>query len=432
MKLSDDQEKVIELLEDENPKSKVIGSAGTGKTLVMKQFMADNPDIIFRVLTPTHKASMVSKNTYRNNKNCQVMTYHKCLSYVKVYDKFGKCSFEPDKSKWESDPTIDEVVYIIDEVSMITQECLDVINEYVEHITIITPPRVIFIGDDYQLPPVKTEGKVILSPIFDLEIPGVKLTQVMRSNSNIIKDVFSKFREFVDKNKFDHQYLYSLESKEVKSYGDKNKFLKTMVEYNKTKDDVITVTYSNNSCYSYTSAVKESMGVDIDSFYQGQNVIVSSYVSSIRLASSVTLEIIKSYGKSNLVVDGKEFSFNFYDISWGGKIHNIKKICVKDRDRWNAFVAKERQKVKDKSLVETNKSEIQKLWTNFDNFKINHDFPITDNIACTAYKSQGSTYKHVFVDLKNITNCGRNKEELLFRAAYTAVSRASQSLHILL
>ena len=55
------------------------------------------------------------------------------------------------------------------------------------------------------------------------------------------------------------------------------------------------------------------------------------------------------------------------------------------------------------------------------------DIPIKYSYALTVYKSQGSTFKKVFIDTEDVYDCVKNNS-VLNKTLYTAVTRASDKI----
>ena len=55
---------------------------------------------------------------------------------------------------------------------------------------------------------------------------------------------------------------------------------------------------------------------------------------------------------------------------------------------------------------------------------------ISYGYSITTHKSQGSTFRSVYLHLGNIINCNSNEEES-YRCLYTALTRSSKKVHIL-
>jgi ATP-dependent exoDNAse (exonuclease V) alpha subunit len=70
------------------------------------------------------------------------------------------------------------------------------------------------------------------------------------------------------------------------------------------------------------------------------------------------------------------------------------------------------------------------LWEFYYYFYIDQFAQINYGNVITTHRSQGSTYKRVYVDLIDIIKSNDNKKEG-FQCLYTAVTRASENLEIL-
>ena len=71
------------------------------------------------------------------------------------------------------------------------------------------------------------------------------------------------------------------------------------------------------------------------------------------------------------------------------------------------------------------------LWENFYQRYIDSIADISYGYAITTHKSQGSNYKVIFVDMKNIITNNINQKES-YRCLYTAITRTSKYLNILM
>ncbi len=72
----------------------------------------------------------------------------------------------------------------------------------------------------------------------------------------------------------------------------------------------------------------------------------------------------------------------------------------------------------------------QQLWEFYYYYYIDQFAQINYGNAITTHRSQGSTYKNVYVDLIDIITCNDIKKEA-YQCLYTAVTRASNNLEIL-
>lgn len=165
-KLSDNQKKSIKHLAL-NKFSALTGSAGTGKTHVIKALCSlseINKESIM-ILTPTGKARTLLQNV----DNAQTKTIAGFLSKYERYD-FDNAYFSI-KEKYESKTPYKTV--IIDETSMVSETMLAAIFEVVGS----NAERIILVGDHCQLPPIE-EGK----PFYDI----IKYLEENKLNNNLL------------------------------------------------------------------------------------------------------------------------------------------------------------------------------------------------------------------------------------------------------
>ena len=111
-----------------------------------------------------------------------------------------------------------------------------------------------------------------------------------------------------------------------------------------------------------------------------------------------------------------------------------------DKEIYNANIEKIKDTLKNinthiihnykQNLVFWDKIMLQ-LWDFYYYFYIDQFAQVNYGNAITTHRSQGSTYKRVYVDLIDIIKCNDVKKEG-FQCLYTAVTRASENLEILL
>lgn len=81
-----------------------------------------------------------------------------------------------------------------------------------------------------------------------------------------------------------------------------------------------------------------------------------------------------------------------------------------------------------RAIIDTLFSRLWKLYYQFHVWKF---ADISYGYALTTHKSQGSTYGHVFVNVSNILGCKKVTPVVRARSLYTAMTRASDTVHIL-
>ena len=170
--LSDEEERTIFLLK---------GFAGTGKTTFLGTLLKTLPKFGWKhhLLAPTGRAAKVM-STYGGKK---AQTIHRKIYKQKEDSNSGNLIFERQPNKEEG------TVYIIDEASMIADSrefgSNGLLNDLINFVFEGDENKIIFIGDEAQLPPVSMN----LSPALDLDhlqnqyyskVYTLTLTEVMR------------------------------------------------------------------------------------------------------------------------------------------------------------------------------------------------------------------------------------------------------------
>lgn len=201
--LTEDQLKIIKTVEEDidnntfiNQKILLTGSAGTGKTTTLIELikmLEEKTKKNIQVLTPTHQSSIVIHKILQgyNLKRTDIGTIHSYFDIKPDIDDNGNRVFKPSKS----DPEIMHDIFIIDESSMIDSVLYGIITKY------LAPYPVVFVGDEYQLPPVKEDFSPVFKYFEEQENLGntkyiFKLEKIIRTqNKNSL--IFEKFRELI-------------------------------------------------------------------------------------------------------------------------------------------------------------------------------------------------------------------------------------------
>jgi hypothetical protein len=207
--LSNDQKtalkKLIEFLYDPAQSTfGLFGYAGTGKTTLITEliyFLRTNKLIQNVALTaPTNQAVNVLKSKMHILKNVEkidnkidFITIHKLLQYENDFNVEGERVFiKTKKSLLEKYNII-----IIDEVSMISKSIIETLfTDIFESREKGKIPKIIFVGDPAQLPPVNER----VSPLFldktKLDNRHI-LTQIVRNNNSSVNNLCNELRKWV-------------------------------------------------------------------------------------------------------------------------------------------------------------------------------------------------------------------------------------------
>ena len=170
---------IMAWLDDESQDFFVLaGPAGTGKTFTVQGLL---PLIRGKVVftAPTNKATKVLRDTLRSddypNPDCRTI-YSLLGLQLKANGELKELAEPEDEIDLSSYRLI-----IVDEASMVNANLMTFINRAVDN----TGVKVLFMGDQFQLPPVKEPNSLVWA----LPCPKAELTEVMRQRNKILDTV---------------------------------------------------------------------------------------------------------------------------------------------------------------------------------------------------------------------------------------------------
>jgi hypothetical protein len=483
-----------------------MGPGGSGKTTVITNIIQAYSELSFCFCAFTNKAVTVFRNMLAkwNIKNkvkdtVYVTTIHKLLELEPKYGiDHDDLSFEFDEKRVLSVLSYD--VIFIDECSTISSELYSFITktQQICKDTRGKSPKLVFIGDFWQLPPVgETRSSVFQFATAD-KWPITKLEKVMRSNNSQITTInqdliklqsyfklataehITFINSFVAKfpyNLFDMNGLNNVDD----STTQRVKFLRHTSEmydlYMKTwkedkANDLIILTYSKKNCDKTNIEVQNRVNLhhkrqlidskitdnflfnigdkccidrpaeehkykfvnenDVDIVVAGELTNATLYngeifdvldTQTIRVKTIINNETIPYFDGQLLTV---RRSYDSFDNCVVYKLVNLD----------TAQVEKAKQNVRHKNK----RPRYLEIMNDF--YKI---YPkVSFGYCLTVYKSQGSEWSNVFINLSSIywslTSDGFSKNskkkspietiETLYKTVYTAVSRASQNVYL--
>lgn len=476
----------------------IIGNAGTGKTFLTCHIIhALIQSKRVCVAAYTNKAVKNIRQEYsrmfQHSKDTKFITTTKLFNKQMVRDADGKLEFVFPENKNEVDEELEETeegfvynqpkfvddydVIFIDEASMIPKEEFKILQK-------TNTVKIIFIGDDAQLPPVNARRSIVFK-----NVPNtLKLTHIRRTNHPDIQQLSGMFRKLktfkgmlssfglIDARQLCTELGHS---PNIVLYCNPETFKQSIREHFKQEcANKHIITYSNPKCTTYTEIAREQFADSRTPYVCGERIVfrehytvvtrtgVSRYVwddDSGRLYDRELMKLVRKprlyYAKTdeafvrsirleNLYHDLTHQRYNVWCISLGYD-QLIFQIHEDDRVRYKRNVYKvkmacvERAKpffemmAKFPSQRQVYKSRIKQIWTDYNIGEKAFDVPIDYGYAQTVYKSQGSTYQTVFIDTRNILKCPvestiKNKERMLMKRVYTAITRTSCELHLLL
>ncbi len=441
------------------------GYAGTGKTFITKGLTEYLKEIrrTFILAAPTGKAAKVIANKTQN----EAYTIHKTIYSTNDVKEYKEN--EDDKTfKFYFDLRVNDdsnnTIYIIDEASMISniygepeffrfgsgfllQDLLKYINiDCNDH-----NKKIIFIGDNAQLPPVGMNFSPALDiqylkQTFNLLVNEYELTEVVRhkSDSGILKNTVPIRKSLTNQtfNQLDIATNYN----DV-SHVEHADFLNIYLTQcnNRIDQDTIVIAFSNASVKEYNDKIREH-------FFPGNtnNITVNDKV--LVVSNNANYEIFISNGDFGIIQEVsykpevkhivtkngiinetlyfRDVTILFHDIN--GVPHSIKSKIIENllySDKSNLSSNQHKALYVDFVMRNPHLKPNTKEWK--DTLKKDPYFnalKIKFGYAITCHKAQGSEWKNVFL------NCKTHQSVLsqsYFRWIYTAITRTSEKLFTL-
>lgn len=404
MELNEQQQKVAEAFEEflQNDEQFFLccSPAGTGKTFLTKHFITeifpnykDEYNNFYLTATTNRAASELFEAT-----GIETYTIHSLLKLTLLNDyNTGETNLVP-KGNVDAYELPTNSIVLVDECSMINKQLYNFL------LTRTFNCKIIFIGDDKQLAPVKET----LSPSFKTGVTNHRLTKVMRNN-NVpeLQELCSTLRDLVETKDFKtisvrgNAKVYTLEDKE--EYRD---LIKT--HFAEPSLDKRILAYTNNTCINYCNYIFKNRGyteyLNEGEYYTVNNVVklrdeilfvgdtevkLCEFLDEKNICGLDLITCELKYGKRHLTVNVPR-DYNQYA--------QVLKFLAKQKDWRNYFKLKE---------------EVA-------------DLRCRD--ASTVHKAQGMTLKEVFIDLDDLGTC--KSHDTFARLLYVAVSRAREKVYM--
>lgn len=215
IKLNGQQENALDILSDKSTNVSLLGSAGVGKSTLIRAYLDKNPNT--KVLTSTGVSAVLLGD------KVNAVTFHSFFGLGNMQESFDVIvnnAFHNEAVKWRIRKT-EEI--IIDEISMLPGKALDIANYICKLVRSSDADipfgniRIIVVGDFYQLGPVSEKGKPT-DWIFDsysweeLNFKYIELTDVVRTSDSHFINILHKVRM----SKIDKDVANFLNSKIIK------------------------------------------------------------------------------------------------------------------------------------------------------------------------------------------------------------------------
>lgn len=450
--------KLADFLQDSSKNVFLLkGYAGTGKTFISKglTLFLESQNISFRLSAPTGMATkVISKKTKIPATTVYQMIYTFCKEEEDNND-IRKSIFSLRINEDNAN-----CVYIIDESSLIADAKVDteklrfgsgkLLTDIIKYTNLNsnTQRKIIFIGDNAQLPPVSEDfspalDKEYLEKNYDLKVKEYTLTDIARQakDSNIINNSI-KIRDSIENKNFNSINIdYSEDVINISS----DDIVKKFVDIRKINKKIILLAYKNSDVLAYNKAIREHL-------FPGQKLacrddivlcVRNTIKSGIYLANG-DFAIIRNIGdiehyEISLKKQNKEtlkIPLVFRNITLAVKTINdsIVEFQTKILDEYlhgkGDFTDDEERalfvffKMRYKDLTDGTNEFLVALKNDpyFNALRIRFGY------AITAHKAQGSEWEEVLVDCSFPQNINLENK---FRWLYTAVTRSNKNLYLL-
>lgn len=426
MKLNSDQKAAVDkavkgFLEQNLKGLTIIGEGGTGKTTCVmaaaEQWLAAGLKVLFTA--PTNKAVKQLEKSARSYglslDNVAFQTLHSALGLVLLPSEDSKFATRMGKGVF---PIFDIVV--VDEVSMLGKRAL---FDYLLPEASSKDVQLLFMGDDMQLPPVK-EATSRAFEVFET----VRLTKVERQSadseiltvSGLLRTAMSAGRPFTAP-------AIAGNGVEVIKSADFMKEVLAAFDEDTDLDEQRVLAWTNAKVDEVNAAIRQKIyGKNAPRFMEGERVVTGAPIGdgeSILLSTDEEC-LVHSIRESSIDDEDSGETFRTTCLVLNPIHADIKQVFAhvlheseesRYWERLNDLATKAKK----------SPSESRQYWARYHKFK--DLFSTIKYCYCiTVHRSQGSTYKKVFVDVANILRNNTRAERQ--RLLYVAFSRPSREL----
>lgn len=419
------------------------GFAGTGKTTcvfeLIKIFKEINRWARIAVSAPTHKAKKVIERATKEDS----FTIQKLLGLRPNTDLENYDINNPQFDEKAPKEIAGFKLVIIDESSMLNSSLFYLI---IQEATLCRT-KVLFMGDEAQLPPVKES----ISKIFTEVGCKAHLTKVERQkDSNPVMGIYDLIRSNIKSSVdlFEHKSNVNEKEEGIEFFSNQqeieNKILPLFVseEYKKNSDFIKVITYTNGSVQAWNKRIREYIYPNAtDPILEGE--ILFAYNSVMLDQSEILIENSSDYKVQKVKSAITDNGIDVYVVHIVSVDTNIKsQINIVKEEGKDKFLIEFNRLLKF-ATTQTGKSRGY-AWRNYYGFKNRH--LLLENIldsngkllvkkdidygyAITTHKSQGSTFVNVAVSENNL-DINKNSEERN-KLKYVAFSRPTNKIFVL-
>ncbi len=443
------QEMAIDLLSDFVTKAEpnglfvLKGYAGTGKTTLVSALVRTMNHLHQRVvlLAPTGRAAKVF-SVYSGNK---AFTIHKHIYRVQMME--GMLHFSRKDNK------LNRTLFIVDEVSMISdsQQRSDlfssrsVLDDLISFVFEGEQNKLLFVGDDAQLPPVHSDESPALQTeylkhSFNLSLTTCQLTDVVRQalDSGILYNA-SQLRYKLGEADYSFPYF------QAEGFPDFQRITGDLLEeelntlysrYN--HDEIVTITRSNKRAFMFNSEIRNRI------LFRENQIAAGDYLMAVKnnyywVDESSEVGFIANGDIMEILAINKIqeiYGFHFADVTVRlcdyPQYPNIDvKLILESLDCEAASLSQQdnQRLYQEVSMDYQDIANKRQRYLKIKNDPYLNAVQVKFAYSLTCHKTQGGQWKIVLVDQGYLPDDAVDKEFL--RWLYTAVTRATEKLYLI-
>jgi len=434
MALLPDQVAVLErfqqFMKSDSLHALLTGAAGTGKTFMVEYLLRASgiPASQIKIAAPTNKA--VSVLSGKISDDYAIATIHRLFKAENAYSQEGELGMrlQYDAGEWREIRLL-----VIDESSMLSEAIF-------RWILTNTRVKILFIGDNFQLPPVNEEN----SPAFTHHYTyNMALTTTKRTRDPKIGWMYDLFRGWQLCSADMSRVLRG--SPQADRVATKDQFHAAIRNMIGQKSTYI-LAYSNERVDYYNAMARKVLfpnskskwcagdrGVfqelyDAGEFTNTRNQprYYTSDEFTVKQAGTVAVTVQPPMGCETVGPYHAQFHLLLIrDVA-------EEELTVLYPDDGEFFDYMARVKTQITQLAKGASATVAtEYWKAYHAFRKHYICPIAYSYSFTVYKAQGSSFSQVLVDAANIVLCTSRTPKLMKKCMYTAVTRAQDYILML-
>ena len=424
------------------------GRGGTGKTTIIKKALEGVPGVVIGATVADEARQVLQENM----KGYTTATMASLLGLIVDY-KEGKEFFrkrtEREIDEYEAKggtiPIKKASILVIDEASMISDALWEILMDMKKPNT-----KIIFMGDNVQIPPIQENGTSKDSPVWDLITSDnfSELSERMRQKAESpilgITDLYANNVENIQNNRPFITNPLKLRQTTINDKGEGVIYVKENSElvdmyikdFKSSKDlkEAVVVAARLDSVAFINNSIRKKLFNTEEPYVVGERIRVNTpYVrdNQVVMTNGLKGEInsVKKTKLDGVDLDVYNITATFQNISPSGEVEfNSMNFNTIDPQDSKKFAAAKSKLAKAAEVFRKGTSEYKIAWAKYYHLK-GLIVDIGYAYAITAHKVQGSTYNSTYV-LENDVMSFPGGTEQQNRMMYTAVSRPRKKLVI--